>query len=69
MYKMAKNNYMTAKTTKTIKLQPKHRALSLGSKIVPWLSVSGIWLEENGFKAGGTVIITIENNQLIIKPL
>ena len=60
---------MAGKTTKTIKLQPKHRALSWGSKIVPWLSVSGVWLEQNGFKAGDTVIITIENNQLIIKPL
>lgn len=69
MYKMAKNNFMTGKTTKQIKLQPKHRALSWGSKIVPWLSVSGVWLEQNGFKAGDTVTITVEKNQLIINPL
>jgi hypothetical protein len=56
-------------TKKQIKLQPKHRALAWGSKIVPWLSVSGVWLEQNGFKAGDIVIITIEENQLIIKPL
>ena len=70
MYKMAKNNFMAEKTTKTIKLQPKHRALSWGNyKVVPWLTISGVWLEQNGFKIGGTVIITIEENQLIIKPL
>jgi hypothetical protein len=56
------------KQTKQIKLQPKHRALSLGNyKIVPWLSLSGVWLEENGFKAGDTVTITVEKNQLTIK--
>ena len=61
---------MAEKTTKTIKLQPKHRALSWGNyKVVPWLTISGVWLEQNGFKIGGTVIITIEENQLIIKPL
>jgi Toxin SymE, type I toxin-antitoxin system len=60
---------MTAKTTKTIKLQCKHRALLQVNKIVPWLTISGVWLEQNGFKAGATVIIIIENNQLIIKPL
>lgn len=58
------------KKTKKVKLQPKHRALAWGSyKIVPWLTVSGVWLEQNGFKAGETVSITIEKNQLIIKPL
>ncbi|MBY0282043.1 MAG: type I toxin-antitoxin system SymE family toxin [Alphaproteobacteria bacterium] len=53
-----------------MKLQPKHRALSWGNyKVVPWLTISGVWLEQNGFKAGETVSITIEKNQLIIKPL
>ena len=62
------NNFMAGKTIKQIKLQPKHRALSWGSyKIVPWLSISGVWLEQNGFKAGDTVTITVEQNQLIIK--
>lgn len=68
MYKMAKNNSMAETTTKTIKLQPKHRALSWGKiKVVPWLTISGVWLEKNGFKAGETVTITIEKNQLTIK--
>ncbi len=61
---------MAEKTTKTIKLQPKHRALAWGNyKVVPWLTISGVWLEQNGFKAGDTVTITVEQNQLIIKPL
>lgn len=61
---------MAEKTIKRIKLQPKHRALAWGNyKVVPWLTISGVWLEQNGFKIGGTVIITIEENQLIIKPL
>ena len=70
LLQMAKNSFMAEKTTKTIKLQPKHRALAWGNyKVVPWLTISGVWLEQNGFKIGGTVIITIEENQLIIKPL
>jgi hypothetical protein len=59
---------MQQKKTKQIKLQPKHRYLSWGKiKVVPWLGISGVWLEENGFKAGETVSITIEKNQLTIK--
>lgn len=59
--------FMQEKQTKKIKLQPKHRALAYGQKIVPWLTISGVWLEQNGFKAGDTVTITAEKNQLIIK--
>ena len=56
---------MAEKTTKKIKLQPKHRAY--GQKIVPELKVSGLWLEQHGFRAGETVTITVEQNQLTIK--
>lgn len=59
----------TTNKTKQIKLQPKHRTLTWGNqKIVPSLTLSGIWLEENGFKAGETVTILVEQNLLIIKP-
>ncbi len=59
---------MAEKNTKKIKLHPKHRALSWGNyKIVPWLTISGIWLEQAGFVIGAYVEITIEQNQLIIK--
>lgn len=55
--------------TKQIKLQPKHREASCGQKIVPWLNVSGAWLEELGFKAGDIVSITTREKLLIIEPL
>jgi toxic protein SymE len=58
---------MADKQKKTAKLQPKHRQLAWGSKTVPWLTLSGIWLEENGFKIGQQVEITVKQNELIIK--
>jgi hypothetical protein len=58
---------MAIRNPKEIKLQPKHRALTYGSKKVPWLSVSGVWLEELGFKAGDTVRILTSEKQLIIE--
>lgn len=61
---------MAEQKTKKVKLQPRYRALAWGNqKTVPWLTISGVWLEQHGFKAGATVSITIEKNQLIIKPL
>lgn len=60
---------MATRNTKQIKLQPKHRELSGGQKIVPWLNVSGVWLEELGFKVGDTVSITTREKLLIIEPL
>lgn len=54
---------------KQIKLQPKHRKLTLGEiKIVPSLHLAGIWLAEHGFKTGNMVTITIEQNKLTITP-
>ena len=57
------------KATKQIKLQPKHREQSGGQKIVPCLNVSGVWLEELGFKVGEFVKITVREKLLIIEPL
>ena len=59
---------MVKGTSKTIKLQPKSRALAWGQRIAPELRVNGIWLEMYGFKAGEKVEITVSQNQLIIKP-
>ncbi|RUT67721.1 type I addiction module toxin, SymE family [Flavobacterium cupreum] len=58
---------MAVRNPKQVKLQPKHRVLTYGYKTVPWLSVSGIWLEELGFKAGDTVRILTSEKQLIIE--
>lgn len=60
---------MKEQKAKEVKLQPELRKLTTSERIVPVLHLSGVWLEEIGFKAGGQVIITIETNQLIIKPL
>lgn len=58
---------MTYRKSKQIKLQPKHRELSHGHKIVPWLSVSGVWLEKLGFKVGDRVNIIIREKLLVIE--
>jgi toxic protein SymE len=60
---------MTAPKPKKVKLQPKHRALVYGQKVVPSLMISGVWLEELGFKAGEMVSITTREQLLIIEPV
>jgi toxic protein SymE len=56
------------KKIKTVKLQHKYRTLTGSrSRCVPWITISGVWLEQYGFKPGDTVVITVEQNQLIIK--
>jgi toxic protein SymE len=56
-----------------VKLHGKYRPLqSCGwpnFKAVPWLNVSGQWLEQAGFKVGDAVEITVEQSTLIIKNL
>jgi hypothetical protein len=60
--------HLTTKTSRRVKLQGKYRPTESGSgnKEVPWLTISGVWLEAAGFKAGQHVEINIERNQLII---
>lgn len=60
---------MAASKPKKVKLQPKHRALVYGQKVVPSLKISGVWLEELGFKAGAMVSITTRKQLLIIEPV
>jgi hypothetical protein len=59
---------MAASKPKKVKLQPKHRALVYGQKVVPSLKISGVWWEL-GFKAGAMVSITTREQLLIIEPL
>lgn len=56
------------KAFRQIKLQSKYRPMENGRyhKEVPWLTISGVWLEQAGFKVGQQVEINIEHNQLII---
>lgn len=59
---------MSSPQVKEVKLQPKIRALAYSQKLVPELTISGVWLEEQGFHAGQLVEITIRHQELVIKP-
>lgn len=59
---------------KQVKVQGKFRASqsrlmfkSGSNKIVPWLTVSGLWLAKLGFNVGDRVNITMDNNKLTIE--
>lgn len=63
---------MAENTTKQVKLHARTRPCQSrvnGNKDVPWLNVSGVWLEELGFNIGDTVRITTREKLLIIEPL
>lgn len=67
---------MEIKSKKQVKVHGKFRAsqsrrmfADSGNKIVPWLTVSGLWLEKLGFKVGDRVNITSSNKLLIIERL
>jgi toxic protein SymE len=60
---------MAVTNSKQVKLQAKQRGLTYGDKTVPWLNLSGVWLEELGFKVGDTVNIIIREKLLIIEPV
>ena len=55
--------------TRRVRLYRKCRWLCSTSEVqeVPWLNVSGLWLERAGFRTGDQIEITIDNHQLIIK--
>lgn len=55
---------------KRVKLQPEYRELETGRrKIIPRLTISGVWLEKYGFKAKDTVEIIVRDELLIIQPV
>jgi toxic protein SymE len=62
---------MNTRNTRQVKLHTKYRPLTGNRwpdyRQVPWLNVSGVWLERAGFRAGDAVEITVAENQLIIK--
>lgn len=39
------------------------------SKYVPFIRLSGLWLQNAGFKIGGNIQVEVRNNQLIITNL
>lgn len=50
-----------------IKLQSLHR--NYNYKPVPFLRLSGKWLQQAGFSIDTTVTVTVEDNLLIIQPI
>lgn len=50
-----------------IKLQPLHR--NYNYKPVPFLRLSGKWLQQAGFCIDSTVSVTVEDNLLVIRPI
>jgi toxic protein SymE len=58
------------KRTRLIKLHGKYQQLRNewhGGRYVAWLNVSGLWLEQAGFKVGDQVEITVGRRVLKIK--
>jgi len=69
---LSENFFMSKTTTRKIKLYSQtrtSRTSCTGLKQVPWLNVSGVWLEQAGFGIGDQIEITVRQNELIIKPL
>ena len=58
---------MQSKSIRRVKLYSKYWAVNGGcNKQVPWLTVSGVWLEAAGFKAGDQVEIVVKDHELLI---
>lgn len=43
-----------------------YRKYSPTSRSLPWLTMSGIWLEDAGFAPGDNVIVSVQQGQLTI---
>jgi len=58
---------MAKKASRQLKVYGLHR--SSDNKEVPQLRISGVWIEQLGFKVGDTINITTRDKLLIIEPL
>jgi toxic protein SymE len=53
-----------------LKIYPKYRSVaSRYSQVVPELRLCGQWLERSGFRIDGQAQVTIEYQEIIIKPM
>lgn len=52
-----------------IKVGAKAHPRDRGDKYLPWLNLSGVWLEQAGFAIGDQLAITVSNGCLEIKNL
>ncbi|NAW50094.1 type I addiction module toxin, SymE family [Elizabethkingia argentiflava] len=60
---------MSEITNRRVKLQSRYRSGSGNGKVVPWLTLSGVWLARLGFNAGDMLRLTVREKLLIIEPL
>ena len=60
---------MKSPTTRQLKVYQQYRSLSSGTRIVPELRLTGLWIEQLGFKIGDKVNITTRDRLLIIEPI
>ncbi len=61
---------MPKQHTRQLKIYGLHRRRRYGrNKEVPQLRLSGVWMEQLGFKVGDRVSITTRDRLLIIEPL
>ena len=58
---------MAKQASRQLKVYGLHR--SADNKEVPQLRISGIWIEQLGFKVGETVNVTTRDRLLIIEPV
>jgi toxic protein SymE len=58
---------MAKQASKRLKIYSLNR--SSDNKEVPQLKISGVWIEQLGFKIGGTVNVTTRDRLLIIEPV
>jgi hypothetical protein len=58
---------MAKQTSRQLKIYSLNR--SSDNKEVPQLKISGVWIEQLGFKIGETVNVTTRDRLLIIEPL
>ncbi|MBV8252332.1 MAG: SymE family type I addiction module toxin [Chitinophaga sp.] len=50
-----------------VKIHGKWVQRTYEGKTVPWLNLSGVWLEKAGFEISDHIIISVENGVLTIK--
>ena len=60
---------MKQKSVRQVRVYGKYRRFSShwnGGRDLPWVTMSGLWLEQAGFTIGDHLRISVENKKLII---
>lgn len=62
-----KTNYVMRCKNRTAKIHAKGVPRTCEWKTVPWLNLSGVWLEKAGFEVGDNITISVSRNAITIK--